>query len=192
MVSPPAPLKGGIDFLNSLYILDRMSFENTRHKGVPIEDIKFGQLYSFNVNPQAQPARYDDLHRWLVQWHDFFVDFRLNDIDLYLESSPTGRFHFHGIIKIYNLKQYIFMLIKLNENASYEVDTIKDLDVWMQYCTKQYTLMKKDMDMENVLTYPIIVRTMTEKIRNNSAKPKIIRTSFSKSPIKVINIDNLE
>lgn len=152
-----------------------MSFANNpRHKGVPIESLTSGQLLSFNVSPHHQPDSYDSLRRWLIQWHDFFVDYRLNDIDLYLESSPTGRFHFHGIIRFTNLKHYLFMLNKLNENASYEVDTIKDLTVWMKYCTKQYTLMREDMGMENVLTYPIIVRTMTEKIRNNSALPKRI------------------
>lgn len=106
--------------------------------------------YTFNLNPELQPDWNQDICEHYVPikaWYRKIIGsvqlMKYCNIIMYLEISPTGRYHFHGIIKIKNvLNFFVHDLYRLKQIGTYEIDTIKDLEVWTKYCSKQDYLIK--------------------------------------------------
>ena len=57
-----------------------------------------------------------------------------------MESSSTGRMHFHGIIKIRDIGRFLMTdLRSIGAAGTYEIDTLNDTpEIWYEYCLKQY------------------------------------------------------
>lgn len=121
-------------------------WNNRRHKNPPPEDIIKGIKYAFTYNPETQPLtpKYTlDLITWHNGMDSIFKSLKYCDVELRPELSQGSRWHYHGLITINEImKFYIFDLPYLRENGSYEIDTIEDITIWTQYCTKQEKIMK--------------------------------------------------
>lgn len=75
-------------------------------------------------------------------------------VTLYGEVSPTARLHLHGWFNFETYKKklnfYIDYLHYLQSNYMFEIDTIKDFNVWEQYCSKQKLFEINQTDMVKI------------------------------------------
>jgi len=135
-----------------------MSMNNhAKHKGIKIENIKIGTQYAFTLNPEEQPTSNSkkDVWVWYRKIYQLIQPLHgLIDITLYLEISPTGRYHFHGFIVPYDIHIYVTFLLVLKKVAVYEIDTISEQSVWMKYVHKQSNIWIPYFD-KNVVGYPL-------------------------------------
>lgn len=72
-------------------------------------------------------------------------------VDLRPELSRNGRWHYHGLIYITNIVQFLLEDIPLIEQCgSSEMDTIKDSDVWNHYVFKSHDFMQPWCKSRNI------------------------------------------
>lgn len=118
-----------------------------KHKALKLEEVKPGVNYAFTINPIDKLqmfksfTRISDINK---ESHKYLA--MLKHYVLYPELSPKGRFHYHGWIWFDNDLEinefYLSYLPSVQSMASYEMDTIEDLKVWTDYCTKQHVFHK--------------------------------------------------
>lgn len=112
-----------------------------------LEDIEIGKAYAFSYNPSAQPipSKVNSIKEWFdIEYNVFQSVLQYCEVNLYVEISPTGRFHFHGIIIIRNAVQFIIRDVQHLTGLGTSV--IKEVDkpeVWAEYITKQQDRMQK-------------------------------------------------
>jgi len=110
------------------------------------ELIEINTVYTITLNPS------DDFQYWTNESYQArikalsaYVELYLLKqipavVDIYMESSRTGRLHFHGTIKFLKsdhiLEFYLMTLHKLVGKFQIEIDTIKDIKIWTTYCRK--------------------------------------------------------
>lgn len=142
---------------------------HTKHKGIKMELYKLNEYYAITISPvderihlrkvpneikmyEYYQAQYRDIE--IVLSHKLFGC----KIELYPELSPTGRLHFHGIVRITDIFKFMYHdLHRISELGCYEVDTIEGDDgmaKWLLYCTKQLHIMKPLNDRINA-NYPL-------------------------------------
>lgn len=144
--------------------------ENTdyqRHKGVKIEELVTGQTYAISINPKFQPTALNKhrIYFWYRAFYDSLVKHKNSvELKLYLESSPTARLHFHGTIRIKEIIGYLGFLSALAEDTSYEIDTIEDEQVWIEYTQKQYDIWEPYFE-GNIIGYPIKITKDSQYIQ---------------------------
>lgn len=122
---------------------------SNRYSCISPELMKTDTLYTFTWNLKEQPTTISK-GRSFIYLRDYYnmVIRRLNllnhcSIKLYPEISSSGRFHFHGTIKINDIA--LFMLLDLpflKEKATYEIDVINDMAKWETYIWKSDHIMK--------------------------------------------------
>jgi hypothetical protein len=119
-------------------------YTKSGNQGVKLEDMEIGQTYAITINPASQPENkhsvlpWRNLCMWLCHYKDWLIQFQDGvELVLYLEVSPTGRYHFHGKLVLLDYNDYINFLEIMNKQHHYEIDTIKDMDVWDLYIKKQ-------------------------------------------------------
>lgn len=140
-----------------------MDYKKPKNSLPKLEDIKENTLYSLTLNPSEQfYKKRVDREQYVVS--DLIKMFRKDPSTtghVYLEISPHGRLHFHGVIGI--LDRYTFyrdMVPQLEDSYTIEIDTIKDEDVWKTYCMKQQEFIPRHykagirLDYKSVLDYP--------------------------------------
>lgn len=115
------------------------------HSAPPIEEMKKFDCYAISINPSD---RYqwtevkDDEHRFRQTLLTLLVKLKnirgVSALKLYTEISSSGRIHFHGLINFNDLvKFYTIGFRQLSKFGTFEIDFIKDQDVWTKYCSKQ-------------------------------------------------------
>jgi len=67
-----------------------------------------------------------------------------------MEISSRGRLHYHGRINIVNIISFICALRMISLHGTYEIDTIKDKEIWDNYCVKQSKLFDKIYEIHNM------------------------------------------
>lgn len=122
------------------------AFNNRKYKNPSPEEFKVDTEYTFTYNPQKQPLT-PNYKLNLITWHNgmdnIFRSCKNCQIELRPELSQGSRWHYHGLITIKDImKFFIYDLPVLRENGSYEIDEIKDKNVWLTYITKQKELME--------------------------------------------------
>jgi len=119
------------------------------HTFPPPEKVKLNEVLTFTLNPSDTPYINTKNNR-KVLLESFFNDIikglgklRYCDYKIYPEISSTGKWHFHGTITITDIMNfYLYDVPLMQALGAIEIDTIKDLDIWLAYCTKQAELMK--------------------------------------------------
>lgn len=105
------------------------------------EEVTIDGWYSFNLNPAEQHSYDDPLKRWNECYKDIQqLITEMNscaEIEGYLEISRTGRVHMHGYIRYKDITEFYLRLPKMLSKCTVSIDTIEDMDVWQNYCTKQ-------------------------------------------------------
>jgi len=114
------------------------------HKIICPEKVVLNEILTFSVNPVATPYKTKRKGERVLNLPPFlnsiikrlsklrYCDYKLNP-----EISCNGKWHFHGEIKITEIINfYCFDLPLLQELGAFEIDTIKDIEIWRTYCTK--------------------------------------------------------
>lgn len=127
-----------------------------------LDKLKIGDVLSVTLSPAYQPdIGLDSFIHWYKAVRKDVLQVS-NNIVLYVERQ--NRFHFHGYITITNLSTFIFHDIDLLKNiGQLDIDTIDDMDVWLEYCTKSASL----HDIVNANLKKISTRIQMHPIDNN-------------------------
>lgn len=123
---------------------------HTKYSCIKPEQICLGDEYSFSFNPEDQPI-FDKWYNVKINGLKFFseknenvlVTLRFCEVRVQMEVSSKGRLHYHGYIRIENVPKFIIHdLAKLRHYGTYEIDIIKDKDIWRTYVDKQKHFME--------------------------------------------------
>lgn len=170
-----------------------MSNIKTPHKAPKIEDIKLNDDMAFTYNPNAEA----DPTRPLMQFINNQYK-KLNELagiggfkaEIYPESSPLGRIHFHGFIQIVDIHKWIHIgVIGLKDTGCFAIkqfferkdkededdDHLTGKEKWTEYCLKQKNIIKP-LFANNVLEYPLQVGYKEE----DEDKPQILTLAKNK------------
>jgi len=140
---------------------------NSRWKCLKPEDMTPDTDYSITLNPQLQ--YFDDadrINKIYVETFKMLCAWSAWSGTLQMEVSSNGRLHWHGVIRIKDIKKfYVDIVPCLQARYSYEIDTIQDMETWMKYCTKQ----KHILDHKLVIQYvsPLIVKPIPKYFRQS-------------------------
>jgi len=121
----------------------------TKNKMIPVENLTEGMWYAFTYNPLVQPIIKDrvvHVDDWLIQQRRHFGEYdnRYCDLIMYMESSTSGRLHWHGCIRLHDIAGFMLKVYPLIViEASTEIDYLTDKDIWFNYCTKQLKVFKE-------------------------------------------------
>lgn len=122
------------------------------------ETLEYNKDYSFTINP-ADSYQYFDIEvvsERIKSFHNYFKKKLLETLgthavqyNMVMEMSSRARLHYHGTIRFSNIIQAINTIRKLEKYCTYEIDVIKDPDVWNAYMTKQGKLFDKVYNLNN-------------------------------------------
>ena len=143
---------------------------NRPHKCPKTEDLEINVKYAFSYSPDGRllgstnndhSSRLADTIKHVTRTMK-----KLSHCHVIcaLESSSSGRFHYHGTIEINNIGKFILNdMPLLQKDATYEIDTIKDMCVWETYVYKQRSIWATLIESMNLpLNYRYIVTTGTQ------------------------------
>jgi hypothetical protein len=117
------------------------------------EDVQIGKCYAFSYNPISQPkiGRINSVKEWYDIYTKFFgiECMKGSTYQLYVEISSTGRFHFHGIIKILDRMNFYTndtaSLIGAGTSAMKEIESD---EIWEKYIMKQQFFIQPYLQLE--------------------------------------------
>lgn len=109
---------------------------------IPPELITLNSWYSFTLNKECP---YPRTHTGVIAHYDGYKKFLKDHLNIpnlkyvfYMEQSRYGRPHLHGRICFCSPESIVWFFGELHTwLAHYELDSIKDIKVWDEYCTKQ-------------------------------------------------------
>lgn len=149
-------------------------------------------LYAITFNPEWQfnqkPDRYDKFH---TKIYNLLVDLKISyDVVIevsepharpkreYMQYGSEGpRLHIHGVIRFDTRKQLqdflLFGVYRLCQNGITKIDSVKDLQIWSNYCKKQHILPKNRRIYSRELLLPA-----------TSNKPPDVVSATSPPPLK--------
>lgn len=129
-----------------------------KYSCVKPENMYIDKLYTFSYNPEDQPLferfykmKLNNLSDWSNQCREI-LKLKYASVDVVLEISSKGRFHYHGYIVVNNIPLFIIHdLAKLRHYGTYEIDEITDEEVWRTYVYKQQRFMQSYADRNNMI-----------------------------------------
>lgn len=134
-------------------------YQNAKWKAPKLEEIKENIWYAISINPETECDHTLGIFKWYRNIYDSLLSFKGTvDLELFLECSPIGRFHFHGYVMIRDTLHYINFIKYLKKTSSFEIDTIgtngEDIEKWKSYVTKQSKIWQVYFS-KNVIGYPM-------------------------------------
>lgn len=139
---------------------------------LPYEELEDGCVYAFTYNPidQPKPGALGELE-WFDEMRQFFYGLQYSKYRLYTEVSKTGRWHFHGLIKITDRLRFtireIGQLMTFGNLCMKRFKTTDDHMNWLAYCNKQQN------ELQDYLTGAIYC-TIDPKVLKNRNEDGII------------------
>lgn len=109
------------------------------------EQIDVDKEYTFTVSPNDDYQFWNDKQSERLKKatnHMTYIARQYMNLDLclYVDVSRNGRIHWHGTIRFktrLSIKEFYTEIIhELLTKHQIEMDTIKDLEIWLSYCTK--------------------------------------------------------
>lgn len=150
-----------------------MNPTHQKNKSLKLEDLRTGVRYAVTLSPpecrDKDTARsntvrtFDDFKAKYIELKLFIGKLHSCKLELYPELSPTGRLHYHGFLQIKNIFTFMWHDLYLLNQIVYEIDTIKDEDIWILYVSKQAHIMKPALDMFEE-PYPMEYRPKEQKV----------------------------
>lgn len=124
--------------------------EKKQHSAPKVETLKLNTMMAFNINFNEQhdmvKANHELLVKDRIKAHTILSKRRLLNLKglhylLLMESSPTGRLHWHGYCYITDIIQYINNDLPLLTNcSSFCIKFIDDASKWNEYINKQSSI----------------------------------------------------
>lgn len=148
------------------------------HKCIALEHASTDVYYTFNFNPSVQPYytgggmfKSDAFVEWYSQIIHLLNKLKHCVFQLNLEISPTGRFHFHGFIRMKDIVEFYVEDLAYLKDHAFEIDTIKEATVWCKYVYKQKELVSVWCAQRGI-EYPIYSKSFnsTEKLLSKLRK----------------------
>jgi len=132
--------------------------KNNPYKCIKPECIDTSVWYSISFNPDDNHQYFNEeyilqrLKKFNQYWNVTFNKYLNNTCyyKLQMEISSRGRLHYHGRINIVNIISFICALRMISLHGTYEIDTIKDKEIWDNYCVKQSKLFDKIYEIHNM------------------------------------------
>lgn len=135
---------------------------NFKVKAPKLEDLSVDKLYSITINPKGNVDEWTEvaIYKFYRHTYDELQKFKGVEFVLHLESSPIGRLHYHGIMSIKSLIDYVKFISWFSSNCAGEIDEISDLNKWTDYIFKQSSIWKPFLK-SHVLGYPMYINRTT-------------------------------
>ncbi len=134
------------------------SFSKPKHSLPKLELVLSDATYAFNFNPKNQfiktrlKKQYDLLRKILPD-----DDACYYSLKLFPELSPTGRLHFHGLIKFKNPFYFYYRVLpKLISHGTVVIKEIEDFECWTTYIQKQSKIFIKGLTLRLPFTFPVV------------------------------------
>jgi len=133
--------------------------DGSKNKMPPVHQMCEEKWYTFSYNPEVQPVLYNgtvEYGDWLMEQRRHLSEYdKTCSLQLFMDISTSGRLHWHGIIKIHNLKNFmIFTLPLIIKRASTEIDFLTDPVEWHNYCTKTLHILDEYYITQPALAVP--------------------------------------
>lgn len=134
-------------------------YNNRPHKVPDPKELKVGVLYAISLNPGALPVIYAEKNDSFKYNYRHYTNTILNkinkcvncNINVNPELSSSGKWHYHGWIKIQDLARFMLYDIKiLKQYFCFEIDTIANEDKWREYVLKGEFYMKEFCESEKI------------------------------------------
>lgn len=143
--------------------------EPKQFKGLKAEEyVELGGRYAITISPEDSRDSekdtfkdYSDIKEHIREVNDnniqnIFKRLKFCEVEVYPELSPTGRLHYHGVLTVIDTVGFLWHDVQIiREQSICEVDTIKDMNIWLEYVQKQQHLMNFYFDMD---VKPIIIK----------------------------------
>lgn len=142
--------------------------KNYKHNIIAPETVELNELYTFHINIKEYSKKYSFMYVY-----DMYIELLSNmlekgiEVTLYPELSRIGKFHLHGVIKFTNymvVYEFYSNLYKVRDLATFEIDTISDMDVFSTYIKKGSKYMEPYCDKYN-RNYPITHKNVIQAKR---------------------------
>lgn len=138
-----------------------------------VESLAVGQTYAITINPSNEWTAGQLPIEWVRRQYDQITQLcRGVELELFVESSPTARLHFHGIMKLKNIIDYLRFVRDLQSYSSFAIKEFFEASrevntdanpmgkspylLWREYCTKQKSVWEP-IFKTNVLNYAIVI-----------------------------------
>lgn len=112
---------------------------------IHLENAKVGDIYALTVNPIDDEKAVGK--SYILNDHTRMIalvqKLRYAYVELYPEISPTGRLHYHGYLIIEDIFGFYSHDIRIiSKWGNFKLDTIADLQIWVNYVQKQMSIMQ--------------------------------------------------
>lgn len=109
--------------------------------------MKCNVQYALSINPCLQPNDYKSVNpemEWQKCLYQRLASLQYCVINANMEISVGSRLHLHGYIVIKDIIDFVYKDIPLLRSiGSYEIDEIKDDDIWKEYVCKLKGIMER-------------------------------------------------
>lgn len=132
-----------------------------KNQGVKFDFLAPLKHYAFTINPK-QECKSSNIKGWYRdQWNELRSIIKGCSAQLHLESSPTGRLHWHGYIKVTNVADFRSFLYALALHGTYVIKEQFEGREWEEYIQKQRNIWSIIVDgwKDPNLTYPLLIDT---------------------------------
>lgn len=136
--------------MNRSNIRESFAGLHKKNRFLKLEEVEINRSYAFTFNPSDQPKvnTCSGVTDWWKDQHGFLKNLKGSTYRLYMEISPSGRFHFHGEMKLTNIiKFYTNDVHSLQLFSSCEMDTLSNNPTghltWRIYCMKQQRVIQE-------------------------------------------------
>lgn len=129
----------------------KKNFEKPRNIFLKPENIFLNEVYAFNFNPEGQPkiGRLNSLKDWFNIYGKLLTNLTGAAVKMYVEISSTGRYHFHGYIKILNIVRFYTKDVhELILNGTSVMKVIESENDWEEYVLKQQSFIQPHLKLE--------------------------------------------
>lgn len=148
--------------------------------------------FAITLNPKAELGRHKFETFFGMQLALLKNLMRNCEFELYPESSPSGRIHFHGYVRITNIVEYIRDLPDLLDKFTVCIKFVEDCEeigsdddvknrkyqTWQAYCEKQKNIFEK---LCGIYQYPL-------RVIPDNALPGHVTIKVKKRPNELVSL----
>lgn len=123
-----------------------MSWENITENTYTFSISPNDKLQNTNLGPKRIKIIGDHIRNLLHHYLNGYIWTLHTEISYPTQTQEgrSGRIHYHGIIELDGYKKpelYAERIHHINKQCRIEIDTITDIKIWKEYCTKDETTM---------------------------------------------------
>lgn len=124
-------------------VYSKFGYSKKRNDVLSLEDVKVNVHYALTINPNDQHQYFGEPRRELLFNADLKDSFFPTEIerDLYMEVSPKGRLHWHGLLLFREREEIFRFYTRVISNwireSTVTLKAITSMEDWLKYCKKQ-------------------------------------------------------